>query len=142
MIDSDKQKIIVGEDYYLQHYGKQGMKWGQRNPTRKEGRRELKEVRKSARRLIKSHKKAESSSERKAIAKQYESKVLNRIKSKDFKKAYQVANTTGKGEMAAIAVLTGGVGAISIANIRAQNRRFGQGVEESVARNILKEMRR
>lgn len=30
MIDQDEQILILGENYFLEHYGKKGMKWGVR----------------------------------------------------------------------------------------------------------------
>lgn len=35
MIDQDEQKLIIGEDYFLEHYGKKGMKWGQRRAAQR-----------------------------------------------------------------------------------------------------------
>lgn len=35
MIDQDERILILGEDYFLEHYGKKGMKWGQRKAARR-----------------------------------------------------------------------------------------------------------
>lgn len=135
----------------LTHHGVPGMKWGVRKdrdsssgPTRKEARKEIAAVGKTARQTIKESRNAKTASERKAAAKKYETEVLKKIKSPEFKEAYNKANTMSKGETAVHILLAGPLAALTIPTVRAgyaQNRRLGPGFELAAAQTVLKELR-
>lgn len=137
MIINDNPTMTPGE--YLEHYGVKGMRWGVR-----QARKEVRSQAKTSRKIIKTAKKAKTKSERDAAIKQYETDVIKRIRSKDFREAYDAANTITKGDMFAQIMLGGPLAAVTIPAMRAQSsqrRRTGIDQELVVARDVLKELK-
>lgn len=135
-------------DEYFEHYGTKGMKWGVRREVsssdRKAGRKEFASTGREARKLIKQARKSGSQAEREEVAKQYEKNVLKKIQTPAFKKAYQDANTMGKGEMAVQLLIGGPFAALTIPSTRAvyrQRQTYGHDQEVATAKAILREMR-
>lgn len=136
------------DSYFLEHFGVKGMKWGVRRQVsrseRSAGRKELRDTAKTAGKIIKEARRARTNEERQAAANRYEKEVIARIKSPAWKKAYQDANTMGKGEMAAHILTSGPFAALTIPAIKAQYSRkqtYGAGMELGAAKAILDEMR-
>lgn len=137
--------MIVDEEVYLEHYGQKGMRWGVRKKVtyaeRRAGRKEVRSVAKSASRAVRASRRANSSAERAAVAKQYEHDVLKRVGTKEFKTAFQNANTMGKGEMATHVLLLGPFAALTIPAMRKQyavNQTIGVETNKAAARQVLK----
>lgn len=135
-------------DEFFEHQGVKGMKWGVRKATgsdRRAGRREVREVGKSARSAIKASRRARTADERKAAVDHYQTQVMNKIRTPEFKRAYSDANTMGKGEMLAHVITLGPLAAITIPAARRgyENRQItGYAQEMDASRSILREMKR
>lgn len=109
-----------------------------------QARKETRETGKAAREIIREYRRAPSDSARKAAATRYQKEVLKPIQSQDFKAAYQKANTMGKGEMAAHALVFGPLALATIPAVRSGYKRManeGYELEVDMAHDILKEMR-
>lgn len=133
---------------FLEHFGVKGMRWGVRRKTsgseRKAGRRELRETAKTARQILKKANKAGTPEERKALAQRYKKEVFDRINSPAWKKAYQDANTMGKGEMATHVLLAGPFAALTIPSVKKQyavRQSVGADSELGVAKAVLAQIR-
>lgn len=133
---------------FLQHYGVQGMRWGVRRKTtgseRREGRDTVKQTAKTARKIIKSAKKAETPEERKLAAQRYKKEVLDQIKSPAWKTAYQNANTMGKGEKAMHILMMGPFAALTIPSVKKQyavRQSVGADAELGAAKAVLEQIR-
>lgn len=144
------------DDYFLEHHGVKGMRWGQRRShpaslqrrtspmERKQGRQEVRDVAKSAREIIRESRNARTPEARKAAANRYQREVLSRVKSDSFRAAYRNANTMGRGEITAHILIYGPFSSLTIpAARRAYDIRAvsGPSAEQTMAREILREMR-
>lgn len=152
IIDLDKDYTTIGEllehkglsddeidAYFLEHYGVKGMRWGVR-----QARKEVLGQSKRSRQIIREAKKAKTKTDRDAAIKRYETEVIARIKSKDFREAYKTANTLTKGDMAAQVLMTGPWAALTIPAMRNQfetNRRTGIDHNLVAAKDILRELK-
>lgn len=135
----------------LAHFGVKGMKWGVRNansgssgPSRKEAKADVRDLSSTARGLIRESRRAPTAAERKNAAKKYESDVLERVKTPEFKAAYQKASTMGKGEMTVHALVFGPLALVTIPAMRKTYKKLGESgyeLEIDTAHEILREMR-
>jgi hypothetical protein len=109
-----------------------------------QARKEINQTGKAAREIIRDYRRAPSPAAQKAAAKRYEKEVLGEIKKPEFRAAYKRANTMGKGEMAAHALVFGPLAVATIPMMRSTRKKIGtEGYELEVdmAHDILKEMK-
>lgn len=153
--------IIHGQDFdnpadALAHFGVKGMKWGKRKAdgsggsggiTRKEAKREVKQLSNIAGAAIGANRKAVKAGDKassKAAIEMYQKEVMAKIKTPEFKEAYVKANTVGKGEIA-VHLLALNVGAAftipMLYQQKAAIRKDGLSYEMTAAQNILRDMK-
>ena len=147
-IGGNEMQTLTEDLEFLSHYGVQGMRWGVRKKVtgseRKAGREEVRTTAKTARKIIKSAKKAKTPEERQAAAKRYKTEILDKVKSPAWKKAYQDANTMGKGEMVAHVYLAGPFALLTIPAVKKQyatRQTIGPETEIGAAKAILEQIK-
>lgn len=146
-----KHELFDDNEFTLMHYGKKGMKWGVRNDkdagtsnSRSAAKAELRETGTKARDIIRESRRSPDKAGREAAAKKYEAEVLAKVKTPEFKAAFEKANTMGKGEMAAHVLIAGPLAALTIPVAKmsyAQIRKEGYDLEVDIAHDVLREMR-
>ena len=141
---------------FLEHFGVKGMKWGERNASlasgtpgsqhvsrsdKKAGQAQVRDLSSTAGKLIRESVRAETPAARKAAADKYKAEVYDRVRTKEFKKAYQDATHVGKGDMAVHVLLFGPFAGMTIKTAKQQNQ---SGIEHEIDASsaILREMRR
>jgi hypothetical protein len=109
-----------------------------------QARKETRATGAAAREIIREYRRAPSPAAQKAAAKRYEKEVLAEIKKPEFRATYKKANTMGKGEMAAHALVFGPLALATIPAVRSGRKKMGEAgyeLEIDMAHDILKEMK-
>lgn len=139
--------MTTDTDIFLAHYGVKGMKWGvrkQASADRKAGRKELRQVSKDARSAMKASRKAKTREEAKAASDKYKKDVYNKVRSPEYKKAYQDAHTMGVGEMLLNVALAGPLAAVTIPAAKSQYktaREYGTELDKGASTVQLAKLR-
>lgn len=144
--------IGLNKENHLEHFGKKGMRWGHRNAqdtssdnmSVRQGRKELKNISKTAGSILKEADNAKTPAQKKAAADRYQKEVYDRVRSPEFKKAFKKANTVTKGDVAVRVIAFGPLGLLSVKSMKAaalEARTMGPKQEEEVSKAVLKELR-
>jgi hypothetical protein len=121
-------------DYFLEHHGVKGQKWGVRK-----SRKEMVAFAKNSREIVREGNRAETPAARKAAAARYKSEVLDKVKDPVFKEKFNTATKVTKGEMFTHVLVFGPFAGITIKQAKKQS---GEAYDSTVdaAHEIYREL--